>query len=227
MHFNYFPAPTTPTQDLFFTKDSINKFQAFSNLLNPSAVVAYAKGAVVYLGLLQELHFLGSPVEDQIKLFVNDTVNWLQYRVDYHTNVNVTLKTVQDASNRNGDTVYIRWSCRPSDQYGQCQGGCNAEMLDAAKKLSAKNMQVFNASGVLDTISALRKMAALSPIMPPGTLDMYRTKFTPRWACTLGNNMPQGMLKAARGERPSLKPVWEREEKLNIESGSVMLRRGV
>ena len=200
-------------------------FHAFDDLYNPSAVVAYAKGAVVYLGLLQELYFLGASAEETVmKQFTMTSATWLQSRVDYHTNVNVSLQTVQDASRRSGDTVSIRWSCQPRDEWGQCRGGCGAEMMDAATKLAAKNMQLFNQSGVLDTIASLRKMAALKPTMPPDTFDMYKTKFTPRWACTSGGDAPPGLLQSARSSM--LLPVWEREEKLNIHSGSVVIRRG-
>lgn len=87
-----------------------------------------------------------------------------------------------------------------------------AVMKDAAKKLSEQNMKLFEQSGVLSTIATFRKMSQLNPTMPPGTFNMYRAKFTPRWACTLPRT--QGMLQAARGS----KPAWEREDKLNIDS---------
>ncbi|NBU64544.1 MAG: hypothetical protein EBS29_08605 [Chloroflexia bacterium] len=50
----------TTLRDQFLAKDAINNFAAFDNLRNPTAVVAYAKGAAVYLSVLQELHLLGT-----------------------------------------------------------------------------------------------------------------------------------------------------------------------
>lgn len=95
-------------------------------------------------------------------------------------------------------------------------------MNDAATKLSNQNMQLFTQSGVLNIITTLRNMAALNPTMPVETFDMYRTKFTPRWTCTSWET--QGLLQTSQGSR--LRPVWEREEKLNIRSGSVVVQHG-
>ena len=98
-------------------------FHAFDDLYNPSAVVAYAKGAVVYLGLLQELYFLGASAEETVmKQFAKTSAAWLQSRVDYHTNVNVSLQTVQDASTLDSEPLRVRYSCKESDLYDQWWG---------------------------------------------------------------------------------------------------------
>ena len=82
------------------------------SLWNPNAVVAYAKGAVVYLALLQELHLLGASVaqESTMRSHMTRTADWLQSRVDYLTNNTVSLATVRDAS-RMTEPIQIRSSC--------------------------------------------------------------------------------------------------------------------
>jgi len=104
----------------FLAKDAINNFDAFNDLRNPTAVVAYAKGALVYLSILQELHLLGSPTaEDQVaRAFANRAANWLQSRVDYHTNMSVAMVTVLDANDANtykSEPLAMRKSCKPGD----------------------------------------------------------------------------------------------------------------
>ena len=78
------------------------------------AVTAYAKGAVVYIALLQELFFLGAPEakETVISQFAGRAASWLQDRVSFLTNINTTLLTVMDASSIdgiNGNPLIIRW----------------------------------------------------------------------------------------------------------------------
>lgn len=110
----------TALKDQFLAKDAINGFNAFNSLRNPTAVVAYAKGALVYLSVLQELHLLGaaSTSDAVASAFAQRAADWLTERVNYHTNVNVTLVTVQDANEANTynqEPLAIRKSCKPGD----------------------------------------------------------------------------------------------------------------
>lgn len=49
-----------------------------NSLFNPLAVVAYAKGAVAYMAVLQELWFLGSAdaTDSTLRSFVNRAADW-------------------------------------------------------------------------------------------------------------------------------------------------------
>lgn len=89
-----------------------------SRLWNPLAVVAYAKGAAAYMGLAQELYFMGGvdAGDQSLKMFANRTANWLQSRVDFHTDDTVSLQTVLDASNAmENPIINWRFSCRSND----------------------------------------------------------------------------------------------------------------
>ena len=79
-------------------------FSPIFSFYDPMAVIAYAKGAVVYIAMLQELFFLGSPKakETVIGLFAGRAADWLQARVSFLTNINTTLLTVMDASSLDG-----------------------------------------------------------------------------------------------------------------------------
>lgn len=101
-------------RDSFLTMPAIKQFNAFNDLWNPNAVVAYAKGAVVYLALLQELHLLGAAIaqESIMRSHITRTANWLQSRVDYLANNTVSLATVRDASRLTEEPIQLRSSCK-------------------------------------------------------------------------------------------------------------------
>jgi len=101
---------------VFLNHPAINNFQSFDQLRNPNAVVAYAKATSVYMAVMQELYFLGSASSEEgnMKAFAGRAAAWLQDRVDFHTNYNVSMKTVLDASGF-GEPVSVRYSCKPED----------------------------------------------------------------------------------------------------------------
>lgn len=132
---------------MFLKHPAINYFQAFDNLYSANAVVAYAKGALVYLSILQvrrvfvpdchctrkvpslspqqqELYMLGSPSAEEgiIKAFAQRAAEWLQDRMDWHTNIDVCLHTVADASSLSSEPISIRASCRNEDVYDRVWG---------------------------------------------------------------------------------------------------------
>lgn len=135
-------------KNAFLSKASIRQFQAFEkyaltdvlllpnphpgyhSLYNPTAVVAYVKGAAAYIAVLQELYFLGSAdaPDGVLRSFINDAANWLQSRVDLHTSGNFTIGTVLDATNFALEPPVWRFSCRPEDQTTNLPriAGCSA-----------------------------------------------------------------------------------------------------
>lgn len=72
----------------------------FHSFYTPTSIVAYAKGTVAYLAVLQELIFLGSTTGEQQTMasFANKSATWLQGRVDYLTNDRISLHTIVGAS---------------------------------------------------------------------------------------------------------------------------------
>jgi len=99
--------------------NAIDSFKAFDDLYDPTAVVAYAKGALVFFTVLQELHLLGLAQDGNARQFAQRAADWLESRVEFHTNTNVTLATVRDANSENPfnqEPMYVRKSCRPGDQ---------------------------------------------------------------------------------------------------------------
>lgn len=57
-----------------------------------------------------------------MRMFAARAADWLQNRVDYHTNYNISLLTVMDASKIDGEPVSIRYSCQSSDLFEQWWG---------------------------------------------------------------------------------------------------------
>jgi len=92
------------------------------SFFNPAAIVAYAKGTVAYMAVLQEIYFLGSSlaIEGRITAVANVSATWLRDRVAYLTNDNVSLSTVISASSKvepvvvrcgffGGGSMYLCW----------------------------------------------------------------------------------------------------------------------
>lgn len=103
--------------------------------------MAYAKGAIVYLALLQELHLLGASVaqDSTMRSHITRTANWLQSRVDFLTNNTVSLSTVRDAS-RMTEPIQIRSSCK---QVYQTWQACAEFVPDFNGPMSVCQFQPF------------------------------------------------------------------------------------
>lgn len=73
----------------FYEDPSIEYFNAFNQLHDVRAVVAYAKASMLYISMQQQLIMLGNPDNDNATMmaFANRTANWLQTRYDYHASM--------------------------------------------------------------------------------------------------------------------------------------------
>lgn len=108
-----------------FWQTDLDLFHAFDGLFNTMAVLAYAKGALIWTAVQMQLIYLGlgsgqqpmAPVPTEVlRIQAGAFATWLRDRYSYHTNASNFVAVTQQASSQGWvPTMQARWSCRSDD----------------------------------------------------------------------------------------------------------------